>query len=185
MSATAVVYLLGFVVLGGVVFLLAALLFGRGEDLPPVSAEGTPTELPDLRPISGADARDVRLPVSVRGYRMIDTDWVIDKLAEAIDERDHEIARLQQELRDPAARSDRRGAARPTPAGVERVTGAPPRRSRDGGTGSAAEPDHSDTAGDADSDATRPAGGISVYQPPTGSASRFDRSDFDEPNYDD
>lgn len=165
MSLTTVLYALGFIVLGGVVFLLAALLFGRGEDLPPLPAEGTPTELPDLRPILSSDARSVRLPVSVRGYRMADTDWVIEKLAEALEDRDHEIARLRSDLSDHGERTSfLYGDPEPPAASL-----APPAGERD-------EPGAADPSAGATARAWRPA--------PPGRADRRTRH-LDDPPVDD
>lgn len=102
---TFLLYLFGLIVVGGLLFLVASLVFGRGEELTPTPREYTPLELPEDRPVTGADLRRIRLPVVFRGYRMTEVDWLVDELSGALDERDREIARLR------AARAD----ARPVP----------------------------------------------------------------------
>lgn len=91
---TAIIYVLVIVVAGGVLFGIGAVAFGRGEELAPLSADDSPTWLPADRPIATADVRSLRLPVGLRGYRMSDVDWVLERLGDAIEERDEEIARL-------------------------------------------------------------------------------------------
>ena len=95
--ATFLTYLLGLLVVGGALFLLASFAFGRGEEMAPMRPDGTPVELPDGRPVVGDDVRGLRLSVVLRGYRMHEVDWVLDQLAAELDERDREIARLRGE----------------------------------------------------------------------------------------
>jgi DivIVA domain-containing protein len=92
---TFLTYLFGLVVAAGLLFLLASFAFGRGEELAPMPADGTPVELPDQRPVSGDDVRELRLSVVLRGYRMAEVDWALDRLAGQLDDRDQEIARLR------------------------------------------------------------------------------------------
>src|SRR5918997_3082498 len=99
---SAVVFVLGLLVVGGLLFLGASLLLGRGETQPPVELTRSPVELPDDRPVVGDDVRSLRLSPAFRGYRMSEVDWLIDQFAQILDERDAELAAL-------------RGAARPHP----------------------------------------------------------------------
>jgi DivIVA domain-containing protein len=94
---TFLLYILGLVVVGGLLFVIASFAFGRGEELAPMPKDTTPLELPDERPVIGADLRKLRMPVVFRGYRMTEVDWLLEELAEALDERDHEIAQLRAE----------------------------------------------------------------------------------------
>ncbi len=107
---TLLTYVFGLLLVGGLLFLAASFAFGRGEEMAPALPEGTPVELPDDRPAAGADLRALRLSVVLRGYRMDEVDWVLDRLAEQVDSRDREIARLRSVLHvEPvgvAARSD-------------------------------------------------------------------------------
>jgi DivIVA domain-containing protein len=91
-------YILALLVVGGVLFLAASFAFGRGEEMAPVLPEGTPVELPDDRLARGDDLRALKLSVALRGYRMDEVDWLLDRLSEQVDRRDREIARLRSVL---------------------------------------------------------------------------------------
>src|SRR5437879_2918319 len=54
--------------------------------------------LPQDRPLTRADVESVRLPVTVRGYRMDDVDDVLDRLGAELAERDARIAELEAAL---------------------------------------------------------------------------------------
>lgn len=103
---TALVYLIIVVVVAAAFFGLAAVVFGRGEELAPLAPEATPTRLPS-RDIEGHDLRELKFPQAVRGYRMAEVDWVLERLADELDrmavERDELVARLA-ELEDAVGR---------------------------------------------------------------------------------
>lgn len=92
---TFLVFFLGLVMFAALLFLLASFAFGRGEEMAPAPPDSTPVELPDDRPVAGADVRALRLSVTVRGYRMREVDWVLEQLAAALDDRDRELAELR------------------------------------------------------------------------------------------
>ena len=96
---TALLYLLVVAIVAAAFFGVAALVFGRGEELAPLAPDATPTRLPS-RDIRGADIRGLRFPQAVRGYRMTEVDWVLDRLAEEVErlvrERDELAARVEQ-----------------------------------------------------------------------------------------
>jgi len=103
---TALVYLLVVIAVAAVVYVVAAAVFGRGEELPPLPPGATPTRLP-AEGISGADVRDLRFQQAVRGYRMTEVDWVLDRLSAELDrvtaerdrfgaERDELVARVEE-----------------------------------------------------------------------------------------
>ncbi len=71
------------------------MLLGRGETQPPAELDRSPVELPDDRPVTSDDVRALRISVAFRGYRMSEVDWLIDQLAQVLDERDAEIAALR------------------------------------------------------------------------------------------
>ncbi|RTL68040.1 MAG: DivIVA domain-containing protein [Pseudonocardiaceae bacterium] len=107
---TALIYLLVVVVVAAVVYALAVAVFGRGEELPPLAEGETPTRLP-VGHVSGADVRALRIPQAVRGYRMVEVDWVLDRLAGEVErlgaERDELEARLRAvESGEPAPAED-------------------------------------------------------------------------------
>jgi DivIVA domain-containing protein len=89
------VFVLGVLVVAGLLFLGASWLLGRGETQPPADADRSPVELPDDRPVTADDVRALRISVAVRGYRMTEVDWLIDQFARVLEERDAEIAALR------------------------------------------------------------------------------------------
>jgi DivIVA domain-containing protein len=93
-------FLVGVLLVGGVLFLGASLLLGRGETQPPAELDQSPVELPEGRPITGDDLRALQISVAVRGYRMTEVDWLLDQFAVALDRRDDELAVLRAQLRD-------------------------------------------------------------------------------------
>ena len=96
------VFVLGVLIVGGLLFLGASLLLGRGETQPPADLSRSPVELPDDRPVLGDDVRALRLSPAFRGYRMSEVDWLIDQFAELLDERDAELAALRGTTHPPA-----------------------------------------------------------------------------------
>src|SRR5918997_2815571 len=98
---SAVVFVLGLLVVGGLLFLGASMLLGRGETQPPAELDRSPVELPDDRPVTGEDVRALRISVAVRGYRMTEVDWLLEQLAQALEERDEVIAALRAERAAP------------------------------------------------------------------------------------
>ncbi len=89
------VFVVGVLLVGGLLFLGASLLLGRGETQPPAELTRSPVELPDDRPVVGDDVRALRLSPAFRGYRMSEVDWLIDQFASILDERDAELAALR------------------------------------------------------------------------------------------
>ncbi|WP_333617852.1 DivIVA domain-containing protein [Dietzia sp.] len=79
-----VVYVVITVLVAAIVFVVAAVVAGRGEPLPPVEPDETLAKLP-RGAVSGADARALRFGVKARGYDMAEVDWAIAELAAEID----------------------------------------------------------------------------------------------------
>ena len=94
-----VLSVLGVLLVAALLFAGASLLMGRGETRPPPDPARSPVELPEDRAVTGDDVRGLRLTVTARGYRMTEVDWLVDQLAGALEERDAEIAALQERLR--------------------------------------------------------------------------------------
>jgi DivIVA domain-containing protein len=117
------VFIIGTLLVGGLLFLGASLLWGRGETQPPAVVERSPVELPDDRPVVGDDVRALRISVALRGYRMTEVDWLIDQLAQVLDERDAEIATLRAGSwqRPDGAHAAERAAGAPADQGAERL----------------------------------------------------------------
>ncbi len=112
-----VAFVVGVPVVAVLLFLGASVLMGRGETQPPAEPDRSPVELPDDRPVTGDDVRDLRISVAARGYRMTEVDWLLEQFAEALDQRDAEIASLRARLAEhqdrpatPQAAPDRAAA---------------------------------------------------------------------------
>ena len=88
-------FVLGVLIVAVLLFLGASRLMGRGESQPPAEPGSSPVELPDDRPVTGDDVRALRLSVAARGYRMSEVDWLLEQFADALEERDVEIASLR------------------------------------------------------------------------------------------
>jgi DivIVA domain-containing protein len=91
---TALIYLVVMVLVAAVVFLLSALVFGRGEELAPLPPGASPTRLPP-EDVTSNDVRSLRFQQVVRGYKMTEVDWVLDRLATEVDELRARIAELE------------------------------------------------------------------------------------------
>lgn len=99
---TALFYLVVMVFVAAVVFLLASVLFGRGEELPPLPPGASPTRLPSSD-VTSDDLRDVRFQMVLRGYKMSEVDWVLERLGTELDGLRARIADLEHQLADRAA----------------------------------------------------------------------------------
>ena len=108
-----VVFVIGVLVVGALLFLLASVLMGRGETQPPAELDRSPVELPDDRPVFGDDIRALQMSVAFRGYRMTEVDWLLDQFAQVLDERDAEIAALRAQLHPPADDEENDSASTP------------------------------------------------------------------------
>ena len=91
-------FVVGVIVVGGLLFLGASALLGRGETQPPADLDRSPVELPEGRRVTAEDVRALRISVVLRGYRMTEVDWLLEQFADALDERDAEIASLRARL---------------------------------------------------------------------------------------
>lgn len=96
---TALIYLVVMMLVAAVVFLLASVVFGRGEELPALPPAASPTRLPSSG-VTAEDVRDVRFQLVVRGYKMSEVDWVLRRLSGELEDLRAENA----ELRERAAR---------------------------------------------------------------------------------
>ncbi len=90
---TVLQYLVIAAVIGLVVFGLAVFVFGRGEQLAPLSPRSSPTELPENE-MAAQDVRKVRFAMALRGYRMSDVDWALERMADEIDRLRAEVDAL-------------------------------------------------------------------------------------------
>lgn len=93
---TVLIYLIVAVVVAAVVFLVASLVFGRGEELAALPPDGTPTWLPDGS-IAGDDVRAIRFSQVVRGYRMSEVDWALHRAANELDALRARVTELEEQ----------------------------------------------------------------------------------------
>ncbi|MEP6562737.1 MAG: DivIVA domain-containing protein [Nakamurella sp.] len=99
---TVLQYLVVAAVIGLVVFGIAVFVFGRGEQLAALSPRVSPTELPDTQ-ITPDDVRKVRFAMALRGYRMSDVDWALDRMAGELERLRTEVADLSGAGVDPGS----------------------------------------------------------------------------------
>jgi DivIVA domain-containing protein len=107
-------FVLGVLVVGGLLFLGASALLGRGETQPPAELDRSPVELPEGRTVTAEDVRALRISVVLRGYRMTEVDWLLDQFALILDERDAEIAALTALLHPAAGGEEEQAEQSPT-----------------------------------------------------------------------
>ncbi|GAB3454792.1 DivIVA domain-containing protein [Actinophytocola sediminis] len=103
---TALIYLVVMVLVAAVVFLLASVVFGRGEELPPLPPGASPTRLP-TSDITADDVRDVRFQLVVRGYKMSEVDWVLRRVGAELADLRAEVADLRAQLPETAPQEQR------------------------------------------------------------------------------
>jgi len=95
----ALLYLIVMVAVAAVVFLLAALVFGRGEELAPLPPGASPTRLPS-EDITAEDVRELKFQQVFRGYKMSEVDWALQRLSS-------EVERLRARVEELESSSDR------------------------------------------------------------------------------
>jgi DivIVA domain-containing protein len=89
-------YLVVLILIAIVLFGVASVVFGRGEQLPPLPKATTATVLP-ASGVTGADVEAVKFTQTVRGYKTGEVDWVLDRLAQELDSLRGELAMLRGE----------------------------------------------------------------------------------------
>ena len=77
-------YLVVLILVAIVLFGAASLLFGRGEQLPPLPRGTTATVLPAFS-VTGADVDAVKFTQVLRGYKVSEVDWVLERLARELE----------------------------------------------------------------------------------------------------
>jgi len=82
--ALVLLYLVVLILVAVVLFGAATLLFGRGEQLPPLPRGTTVTVLPAFG-VTGADVDAVKFTQTLRGYKTSEVDWVLDRLGQELD----------------------------------------------------------------------------------------------------
>ena len=105
---TVLEYLVIAAVIGLVVFVIVVFVFGRGEQMAALSPRTSPSELPDDS-IGGEDVRGVRFGLALRGYRMSDVDWTLDRLADELDRLHRTVSELTGQPLPPGVATGRAG----------------------------------------------------------------------------
>jgi DivIVA domain-containing protein len=82
--ALVLLYLVVLILLALLLFGVASLVFGRGEQLPPLPRATTATALP-VSGVTRADVDAVKFTQVLRGYKTSEVDWVLDRLGQEID----------------------------------------------------------------------------------------------------
>lgn len=122
---TALEYLVIAAAIGAAVFVVVVFVFGRGEQMAPLNPRTSPAELPDSE-IAGDDVRRVKFAMALRGYRMSDVDWVLDRVSERLDDLQRENALLRGDHAGPATESATGEPVGPYGLGEPGPTAVPP-----------------------------------------------------------
>ncbi|CAN5284454.1 hypothetical protein BH11ACT7_BH11ACT7_34610 [soil metagenome] len=87
-------YLVVLILIAIVLFGVASVVFGRGEQLPPLPRATTATVLP-ASGVTGVDVEAVKFTQTLRGYKTSEVDWVLDRLGQELDSLRGELATLR------------------------------------------------------------------------------------------
>jgi DivIVA domain-containing protein len=93
------IYLVVLILVAVVLFALGTVLFGRSEQLPPLTRGTTATVLP-ASGVTGADVDAVKFTQTLRGYKTSEVDWVLDRLAQELDSLRGELTTLRAQTAD-------------------------------------------------------------------------------------
>jgi DivIVA domain-containing protein len=108
---TALIYLVVLLGVAAAFFLCATAVFGRGEELAPVPPTATPTWLPEPgRDVGSGDVRALRFQQAVRGYKMAEVDWALERLALELDQVRGELDDARGRIAELESASAARGA---------------------------------------------------------------------------
>jgi DivIVA domain-containing protein len=86
------------VVIGVIVFGVAAVAAGRGGTMGEVYPDRPDAPLPWDRPLRAGDLDGLRFSVAFRGYRMDEVDDLLDRVASELEARDKRVAELDWQL---------------------------------------------------------------------------------------
>lgn len=118
---TALIYLVVMVVVAGALFLAAAVVFGRGEELAALPAGHTAAVLPACD-VQGEDVRALRFQQVVRGYKADEVDWALERLAIEIDGLRAQLAVEEQPRLPTSAVIGDNGRLRTAPADLQQAS---------------------------------------------------------------
>ncbi|ANW66233.1 cell division protein DivIVA [Mycobacterium sp. djl-10] len=95
-------YVVVLILIAIVLFGVASVVFGRGEQLPPLPRGTTATVLP-ASGVTSADVEAVKFSQTLRGYKTSEVDWVLDRLAQELDSLRAEVDALRSQRVDSTA----------------------------------------------------------------------------------
>lgn len=95
--ASALIYLVVVLAVAALIYLLASVVFGRGEELEPLPPAATPTRLPATG-LAASDVRALRFQQVFRGYKASEVDWALERLATEIETLHGRVAELERSL---------------------------------------------------------------------------------------
>lgn len=116
---TAVWYVLIIAAVGGLLFLAASFVFGRGERLDPLPKGASPTWLPE-HSVEGDDVRALRFQQTPRGYDAAEVDWALQRLAAEIDRMRAALAARDRDVPPGRGPAGDRGGEPPATGRVHR-----------------------------------------------------------------
>ncbi len=87
-------YLVVLILVAIVLFGVGSVLFGRGERLPPLPRGTTTTVLPASE-VTGADVEALTFSQTLRGYKVSEVDWALDRLGQELDQLRGQVAALR------------------------------------------------------------------------------------------
>jgi DivIVA domain-containing protein len=87
-------YLVVLILVAVVLFGVGSVLFGRGERLPPLPRGTTATMLPASE-ITGADVEALKFSQTLRGYKVAEVDWALDRLGQELDQLRGQVTALR------------------------------------------------------------------------------------------
>jgi DivIVA domain-containing protein len=108
--ALVLLYLVVLVLVAIVLFGAASLLFGRGEQLPPLPRGTTATVLPAFG-VTGSDVDAVKFTQVLRGYKASEVDWVLDRLARELEALRGQLAAVHAASAAKAAKASQASRA--------------------------------------------------------------------------
>lgn len=94
---TVLIYLVVMILVAGVVFLIASVAFGRGEELAALPPGASPTRLP-AGGVTAEDVNELRFQQVFRGYKMSEVDWALDRIGREVDGLRSRVAELEEQL---------------------------------------------------------------------------------------
>lgn len=81
---TLLLYVVIIAIVAALLFLVASVVFGRGEELEPLPTGTTATVLP-AENVTGADVDALKFQQTLRGYKQSEVDWALERLGAEID----------------------------------------------------------------------------------------------------